>query len=173
MTRVRSNTFESTSSRLRNAWKSRRDWILVLIAPAILTAVVLNQHVLTNTKNLTAWKGGGFGMFATVDAGSNRQLIVTPTLRDGSVLEVFNIRDVLDTDGNPERSAAITAMPTRKALTKAAEEAIEHYRSVIDDPTIDTDDVVSMRIDVVGLEFDSRNNEMRFETIESVEVLAQ
>lgn len=50
----------------------RRDRILVLIVPVVLVVVALNQVRLATTQDLVAWKGGGFGMFATVDAPDHR-----------------------------------------------------------------------------------------------------
>ena len=40
----------------------------------ILIALALNQLVLANFLNLSPWLGGGYGMFSTTDAGSNRHL---------------------------------------------------------------------------------------------------
>jgi hypothetical protein len=42
------------------------------IAPALLCAVALIQIVAARTTRLTAWKGGGFGMFSTIDSPSAR-----------------------------------------------------------------------------------------------------
>ena len=44
---------------------------------ALLIAVCLLQLVLARTDGLTPWKGGGFGMFSTVDGGANRRMRVT------------------------------------------------------------------------------------------------
>jgi hypothetical protein len=43
-----------------------------VVAPALLCAVALMQIVAARTTRLTAWKGGGFGMFSTVDSPSAR-----------------------------------------------------------------------------------------------------
>ena len=45
--------------------------------PAVLmTAVAIVQVVLATTADITAWKGGGFGMFATIDGPSTRRVRV-------------------------------------------------------------------------------------------------
>jgi hypothetical protein len=43
-----------------------------LLPPLLLTVVALLQIVLARTADLTAWKGGGFGMFSTLDHGAYR-----------------------------------------------------------------------------------------------------
>ena len=49
-------------------WSSRSR----LFPPLLLTVVALLQIVLARTADLTAWKGGGFGMFSTLDHGAYR-----------------------------------------------------------------------------------------------------
>jgi len=49
-------------------WSSRSR----LLPPLLLTVVALVQIVLARTADLTAWKGGGFGMFSTLDHGAYR-----------------------------------------------------------------------------------------------------
>jgi hypothetical protein len=46
--------------------------IYKLLAPGALLALALLQIFLGLTQNLTPWKGGGFGMFSTVDGPSAR-----------------------------------------------------------------------------------------------------
>lgn len=47
----------------------------VRFAPAaILVVVALHQLYLAQTVGLSAWSGGGFGMFSTTDAGATRHL---------------------------------------------------------------------------------------------------
>ncbi len=43
---------------------------------ALLLGVALNQVYLAHTTHLSAWKGGGFGMFSTTDGGPNRRVRV-------------------------------------------------------------------------------------------------
>lgn len=44
------------------------------IPPLILIFVFIHQFYLVQTHNLTQWKGGGFGMFSTVDKQTERVL---------------------------------------------------------------------------------------------------
>lgn len=58
--------------------------LLCLVAGLHLTQVIVNQQ--------TPWKGGGFGMFSTIDAGANRHVEATAsTVSHGEVrLEIPN-----------------------------------------------------------------------------------
>lgn len=48
---------------------------LAVYLPTLLLALVaLNQMRLARTTDLTAWKGGGFGMFSTIDRPRARQI---------------------------------------------------------------------------------------------------
>lgn len=53
---------------MRHALSTHR----ALVAPALLTLVALCQVWAAHTRHLTPWKGGGFGMFSTVDSTSAR-----------------------------------------------------------------------------------------------------
>lgn len=44
------------------------------LIPAILITVALQQIRLATTKNLSPWRGGGFGMFSTIDQKSTRYI---------------------------------------------------------------------------------------------------
>ena len=49
------------------------------VPAALLVTVALGQIVLARTVDLSPWKGGGFGMFATLDGTASRYV---PPLRD-------------------------------------------------------------------------------------------
>lgn len=51
-----------------------KQWSLFIpfIAPLILCIVALNQFVQTRWSDLSPWKGGGFGMFSTVESPASR-----------------------------------------------------------------------------------------------------
>jgi hypothetical protein len=42
------------------------------VSPAVLVVVATMQVVMAKTAGLTPWKGGGFGMFSTLDHGAYR-----------------------------------------------------------------------------------------------------
>lgn len=73
-----------------------RQWrplVLGLAAPAVLAAVALTQVVLTQTRDLTPWKGGGFGMFSSVDLESHRAVRAYLGTPDGEVPAVLTAPD--------------------------------------------------------------------------------
>ena len=55
-----------------------------MLAPALLIAVASTQIALSRTSDLTAWKGGGFGMFSTLDHGAYRGVVATIEAPDRS-----------------------------------------------------------------------------------------
>lgn len=58
---------------------------LVPLPALLLVAVALVQIALAQTKQLSAWSGGGFGMFATTDSPARRHLhawALRPGLRE-------------------------------------------------------------------------------------------
>lgn len=52
----------------------RRDRVLAWALPVVLIVVALTQITLAHTRDLSPWKGGGFGMFASVDLLTYRPL---------------------------------------------------------------------------------------------------
>jgi hypothetical protein len=67
-------------------------WLERWLVPSILVAIALLQLYLTHTTHLTPWKGGGFGMFATVDALDTRVLAAVGLDQSGERLSL----DILD-----------------------------------------------------------------------------
>jgi hypothetical protein len=72
-----------------------KEAVAVVVPTALLLAVAATQLVLSFTMTLSPWKGGGFGMFASVDGLSTRavrvrlagpdrseELIVPPSLEE-------------------------------------------------------------------------------------------
>ena len=52
----------------------RWERLVVLIAPALLVFIVLQQRYHVETEGQTPWAGGGFGMFSTVDVPGSRMV---------------------------------------------------------------------------------------------------
>lgn len=73
-----------TSNDQRNAWLAR-------IAPILLTAVALTQWLHVREERLTPWKGGGFGMFSTVDSRGARFVRCFLARRQGGELHALQI----------------------------------------------------------------------------------
>lgn len=79
--------------RNRNAMRPRT-FLFRFSVPLLLVLVALTQQVLVRTANISPWKAGGFGMFATVDDPAQRSVrawVVGPEgelpLELGSVLQ--------------------------------------------------------------------------------------
>jgi len=75
----------------------RRDRALAWALPVVLILVALTQITLAHTRDLTPWKGGGFGMFASVDLLSYRPLQAEFVTDAGPVpIDVHDFRDAGD-----------------------------------------------------------------------------
>ena len=61
---------------------------------AVLVAVAVVQIATALTKDLTPWKGGGFGMFSTADTGMHRQVRAYAVFDDGERLLSLRGRDL-------------------------------------------------------------------------------
>ena len=57
-----------------------RQRVVRTIVPAIAIAVAGFQLFQARANDQVAWEGGGFGMFATIDAAENRQLQADPSV---------------------------------------------------------------------------------------------
>ena len=65
--------------------RSKRDNFLVWFVPGLLCVVAAAQLYFVNNHALSRWKGGGFGMFTTVDSPSARFLRVYLISETGEV----------------------------------------------------------------------------------------
>jgi hypothetical protein len=83
------------------------------LPPFILMVVAIAQVVLTHTGNLTPWKGGGFGMFSTLDHGAYRGITIVVNGKDRS--ETIDIPPSL-----AESAARAAAYPSRWLLQSLA-----------------------------------------------------
>lgn len=83
-------------------------WLPILPA-LLLAAVALHQLHAVRTYDLTPWKGGGFGMFASTDVGPARRLEVS-LLRGASSVRV-QVPEALR-----EQAGAVRRLPTPERL---------------------------------------------------------
>ena len=101
--------------------------------PAVLLVVVaLAQIGLTRTSLLTPWKGGGFGMFATLDHGAFRGVDIVVDGPERS--EMIEIPPSLD-----ELSARVANMPADWLLRQLGEGVVRRerrYQRAVDKVTI-------------------------------------
>ncbi len=65
--------------------EQKRPSFLMLLPCFLLVLVATSRLAVSNSWDLSAWKGGGFGMFSTVDSPSNRQIVVKVEYVDGRV----------------------------------------------------------------------------------------
>jgi hypothetical protein len=119
------------------------------LAPVIaLIVFALLQISLSATRDLTPWKGGGFGMFSTVDQPRIRFVQVFVELADGQTLFI------------PPAPA------TRKARLRAASYPVEATlqavaQRVIDRVRANGKDAVGARVVYFKREFDAGTGELR------------
>ena len=87
------------------------------VVPGLLVLIACWQLYRAHTQYLTPWKGGGFGMFSTVDALSNRILrtyLVTP---EGEALTLYGELSV--------QMKRIQSQPDDETLKQVAQETAE------------------------------------------------
>lgn len=146
-----------------------RNKILILVAPAILTAVAVNHQILASTEKINPWKGGGFGMFATVDATSERAIYAYGITRDGRIIDdpVEPGLGPIDSFSGPGMRAI--ALPDDEALRELAETSLA-FQANADGPTGTDDEIVGIRIEVVTLHYDAKAREARVDLVRSYEV---
>ena len=80
----------------------------------LLIAVAIGQAVLVRAFDLTPWKGGGFGMFATLDHAAFRRVDIVVDAPDRS--EEVEVPPSLEVD-----AARAASLPAPWLLTKLAE----------------------------------------------------
>jgi hypothetical protein len=96
--------------------------MLARALPPVLLAVVASvQIVLARTADLTPWKGGGFGMFSTLDHGAYRGIDVVVDAPDRS--ETIEIPASLAAD-----AARAAALPSDWLLRRLAEKIAARER---------------------------------------------
>ena len=117
-------------------WHKALGWLPV----ALLLAGVSNHFWQVQRHQLSPWLGAGFGMFATTDLDSARQVHLTVQLADGSVREVVLGEPYQDT---LTRARALPSSTWLDRLATAAFEALQ-TRPKIESPA----SPVSLRIEV-------------------------
>ena len=92
---------------------TRRDRAIAALVPAVLLFVALHQVVLATTADLTPWKGGGFGMFATADRLDTR-VVRSYLAVDGDWIPVASeSKPRLAAAGHLEALQRLQAQPSR------------------------------------------------------------
>lgn len=100
----------------------------------LLVAVACNQFRLTITADLTPWKGGGFGMFSTIDNWSKRSFLITGTTIDGERVSLDTAAKHR-TKGDRAVWDRLRSFPNRGALLIAGRQLFHEYnRNHPDEP---------------------------------------
>jgi hypothetical protein len=102
------------------------------LPPVVLVAIAAIQLSLTHAIDLTAWKGGGFGMFATLDHGAYRGVDVLVDAPDRS--ESLAIPPSLETAA--ARAAACPADWVLRALAEGGVARERRYQRAVSRVTV-------------------------------------
>jgi hypothetical protein len=102
------------------------------LPPAVLVAVAIVQIGLAQTVDLTAWKGGGFGMFSTLDHGAYRGVDIVVDAPDRS--ESLAIPPSLDTAA--ARAAACPTDGLLRALAEGVAAREQRYQRAVSRVTV-------------------------------------
>lgn len=97
----------------------RRDLAIALIAPVLLVVLATTQIFHASTRDLTPWKGGGFGMFASTD-GVNYRAVQARFLTDGEPIPIA-MHDFGSEDHAAWRFVHARAMPDERRLGRLVE----------------------------------------------------
>lgn len=90
------------------------------LVPGLLVAVAVAQCVLVITRDLSPWKGGGFGMFSSTDAPSMRVVSGEAVTTGGETIRVRALRAL-----SRDRRSGRRAMPGRRGLEALGAELME------------------------------------------------
>lgn len=98
---------------------SKVAWIVYRWAvPLLLICVALRQIVLVYTVGLTPWKGGGFGMFSSVDKARSRLILVEGITTEGKPIkiDINSVEDIFST----RKLTLLKAIPQQELLQELA-----------------------------------------------------
>lgn len=91
-----------------------------MLAPVLLVAVAVLQLSLSHVHGLSPWKGGGFGMFASVDRAEHRVLLASFVGEDEvRPIDVASVARSSQRDGRLVQRT--TTMPSPGALARLEE----------------------------------------------------
>jgi hypothetical protein len=126
------------------------------LAPGLLMAVAVMQLFLAWNRDLSPWKGGGFGMFSSVDAPSMRVVSGEAQTVEGRRILVHAMDGV-----GPERRWNMRAMPGRGSLESLGASLL----SMVFVPVSVQDDLLMEKLlaenPELGWEFDPMDPERR------------
>ena len=103
------------------------------VVPLLLLGVALTQMVMAHTLQLSPWKGGGFGMFSTVDSPGMRFLAIRARDVDGQEIQV-----ILEETPGPRELRRFASLPKRAFLVELAEWLLEQELVAIENHLVAT-----------------------------------
>lgn len=89
-------------------------YILKFIVPILLCIIAISQIYMVFTKDLTPWKGGGFGMFAMIDRLEYRPVHIT--IYSSGEEYIVDARDLLERQDHYR----VKSRPDKKILERLA-----------------------------------------------------
>jgi len=100
---------------------ARRERLAVAVPPLLLVAVAVTQVLLVRSVHLSPWKGGGFGMFASVDGLPFRAVRIQ--------VDALERSEQLAVPPSLQRLAdAAATLPTRRSLERLGNAVIARER---------------------------------------------
>jgi hypothetical protein len=137
---------------VRAPWARR----LRILPGALLILVASQQILLAHTSGLSAWSGGGFGMFSSTDAGATRHL------------HAFVLRPGIRREVRPPRSLA---EQVRRTLTLPSDANLRALAAELADvPTPDHGPPTAVELQVWHTRFDPETLAPRSRILRAIEV---
>ena len=152
--------------------------LLKNLIPILLCVIAIVQIYMVFTKNLTPWKGGGFGMFAMIDRLENRPVHVT--LWSSGEEYIVNPRDLLKN----EEYYRVKSLPGKDVLDRLTTDVLDQrwiIRQDVDEierysylrpyssselkPLQDAITADSVMVQVYGIKMNIENNEITLKSI--------
>lgn len=179
---ISSSSTSSAHVRTEAARPVRRDRWLIAAVPVLLIVVAVTQMVAATTTTLTAWRGGGFGMFSTVDVHDLRAMTIQVEFVGGEVLPV-DIHSFRGDRRVGEADVTARAWPSDRHLERLTSHLFE-TAAVLDEgvvrsqamasveglPTVDWGDAATVVLAVSRIGFDRKTGRVTFPELASVTV---
>lgn len=91
--------------------------------PLLLIVIAIRQIILVDRIDLTPWKGGGFGMFSSIDRPSNRVIEVVGITKEGNPIQI----DLTFSDNviSEREQLLIKTVPRTKLLEQTARKILD------------------------------------------------
>jgi len=107
----------------------RRDVVIAWVTPVLLVLLAVTQIAQASTRDLTPWKGGGFGMFASTD-GLNYRAVQARFLTTDEPITIA-VHDFGDEERAAWRFTHARAMPDERRVARLVER-IERAQWTVD-----------------------------------------